>query len=156
MAAYSPRNSKFLRGVRQFLIPSRVCVKAKSDRIDTGMVRAWSRIIMSRTAQHSLDPELLECLLDVTDPKIGLSVVDLGLVYRATRDESGIDVELTLTARSCPLGEMLIEQARERLADCFGDVPRIGVRLVWQPSWKPDLITDRGRELLGLRPKEAA
>jgi len=111
---------------------------------------------MSRTAQHNLDPDLLECLLDVTDPEIGLSVVDLGLVYRATRDESGIDVELTLTARSCPLGEMLIEEARERLADRFRDVSRIGIGLVWHPPWKPDLINDRGREVLGLKPKEAA
>ena len=111
---------------------------------------------MTRTAKPSLDPELLECLLDVTDPEIGLSVVDLGLVYRATRDESGIDVELTLTARSCPLGEMLIDQARERLADRFRDVSRIGIGLVWNPPWKPDLINDRGRELLGLKPKEVA
>lgn len=111
---------------------------------------------MTRTAQPSLDPDLLECLLDVTDPETGLSVVDLGLVYRATRDDSGIDVELTLTARSCPLGEMLIEEARERLADRFRDVSRIGIGLVWHPPWKPDVINDRGRKLLGLKPKEAA
>lgn len=111
---------------------------------------------MSRTAQNILDPDLLESLLDVTDPEIGLSVIDLGLVYRATRGESGIDVELTLTARSCPLGEMLVEQARERLADRFRDVSRIRIGLVWDPPWKPELINDRGRELLGLKPKEVA
>ena len=111
---------------------------------------------MSRTAQPTLDPDLLECLLDVIDPEIGLSVVDLGLVYRATRDESGIDVELTLTARSCPLGEMLMDDARERLVARFPDVSRIGLDLVWHPQWKPDLITDRRRNLLGLTPKEAA
>jgi metal-sulfur cluster biosynthetic enzyme len=111
---------------------------------------------MTRTAQPSLDPDLLECLLDVTNPEIGLSVVDLGLVYRATRNESGIEVELTLTARSCPLGEMLIEEARERLADRFRDVSRIGIGLVWHPPWKPDLINDRGRELLGLKLRKSS
>jgi metal-sulfur cluster biosynthetic enzyme len=29
-----------------------------------------------------LDPALLECLVEVIDPEIGLNVVDLGLVYR--------------------------------------------------------------------------
>lgn len=111
---------------------------------------------MSRAANQPLDPDLLECLVDVMDPEIGLSVVDLGLIYRATHDENGINVALTLTTRACPLGEMIIEDARERLASRFPDSPRIGFDLVWQPPWNPDRITDRGRELLGRQPKEAA
>jgi metal-sulfur cluster biosynthetic enzyme len=120
------------------------------------MVQLGAQAVMSRTTQPTFDPDLLACLGGVIDPEIGLSVVDLGLVYRATRDESGIDVELTLTARSCPLGEMLIEEARDRLVDRFPGVSRIGLGLVWHPPWKPDLINERGRELLGLKPKEAA
>ncbi|SFJ04000.1 Metal-sulfur cluster biosynthetic enzyme [Bosea sp. OK403] len=111
---------------------------------------------MSPTAKPPLDPDLLECLVGVMDPEIGLSVVDLGLVYRATRDESGIDVALTLTSPACPLGEMILEDARERLASRFPDAARIALDLVWHPTWSPDLITDRGRRLLGHQPKEAA
>jgi metal-sulfur cluster biosynthetic enzyme len=103
-----------------------------------------------------LDPDITECLLDVMDPEVGLSVVDLGLVYDASRDADGINVAITLTTRACPLGEMIVEEARERLAGRFPDAPRIAVDLVWQPPWTPDLITDRGRELLGRHPKEAA
>jgi metal-sulfur cluster biosynthetic enzyme len=103
-----------------------------------------------------LDSDLTDCLLDVMDPEVGLSVVDLGLVYHASRNADGIAVALTLTTRACPLGEMIIEQVRERLTSRFPNEPRITVDLVWHPPWNPDLITDHGRELLGRKPKEAA
>ena len=103
-----------------------------------------------------LDPDVLDCLLEVMDPEVGLSIVDLGLVYRAKRGNDGIAVALTLTTRACPLGEMIVEDARERLARRFQDVPLVAVTLIWNPQWNPDRITDRGLELLGHRPRRAA
>ena len=103
----------------------------------------------------SLDPDLLECLQDVLDPEIGLSILDLGLVYRADRTPEGIDVALTLTTRACPLGELIVAQARERLTRRFQDVTRIDVKLVWEPVWNPDLITERGLAHLGRLPRKS-
>ena len=111
---------------------------------------------MSPTATHPLDPDILDCLQDVMDPEVGLSVVDLGLVYRAEHGDDGIDVALTLTTRACPLGEMILEDARERLVRRFQDVTRIAVALVWSPLWTPDRITPQGWELLGRAPRKAA
>lgn len=102
----------------------------------------------------ALDPDILECLQDVLDPEIGLSIVDLGLVYRADRASDGIDVALTLTTRACPLGELIVAEARERLARRFQDATRIDVKLVWEPIWNPDFITDRGLEHLGRPPRK--
>jgi metal-sulfur cluster biosynthetic enzyme len=96
-----------------------------------------------------LDPDVTDCLHAVMDPEVGLSVVDLGLVYHATRSAEGVNVAITLTTQACPLGEMIVEEARERLAARFPEAPSIAVDLVWTPPWSPDLITDRGRELLG-------
>ena len=106
--------------------------------------------------QDALDPDVLNCLTDVLDPEIGLSVVDLGLVYQARRTTDAVEVALTLTTRACPLGEMIVEEARERLAHRFQDAPRIDIRLVWDPVWKPDFITARGQELLGHAPRTVA
>jgi metal-sulfur cluster biosynthetic enzyme len=105
------------------------------------------------TGTEPLDPDVLDCLLEVMDPEVGLSVVDLGLVYRASRSDDGIAVALTLTPRACPLGEMIVEDARGRLARRFQHVPQVAVGLVWSPPWNPDRITDRGLELLGHRPR---
>jgi metal-sulfur cluster biosynthetic enzyme len=103
---------------------------------------------MSTTTTH-LDSGLCECLREVLDPEIGLNVVDLGLVIEAHRSSEEIAVKLTLTSRACPLGEMVVADVRERIASTYPTVARVNVDLVWDPIWSPDLITDRGFELLG-------
>lgn len=120
----------------------------------------WLRRRATRHAPHAeaderldhgdtLDPDVRDCLLDVLDPEVGISVVHLGLVYRAVRTRERIDVDLTLTARTCPLAGMIAEEARVCLQRRFNDCPTIEVRLVWSPAWSPDRITDRGLALLG-------
>lgn len=103
----------------------------------------------------TLDPDILDCLQEVLDPEIGLSVVDLGLVYQAERKDGNIEVALTLTTRACPLGEMIVEDARGRLQHGFPNTPHIAVNLVWSPPWTPDRMTNQGRELLGHAPGRA-
>jgi metal-sulfur cluster biosynthetic enzyme len=97
----------------------------------------------------SLDPDLCQCLRDVLDPEIGLNIVDLGLVLDAHRSADRISVRLTLTSRACPLGELVLAEVREKVAASYPEVARVDIKLVWDPIWTPDLITDRGYELLG-------
>lgn len=97
----------------------------------------------------TLDPGLCDCLREVLDPEIGLNIVDLGLVIEARRSMEEVAVKLTLTSRACPLGELVISDVRERIAANYPRVARVNVELVWDPMWSPDLITDRGYELLG-------
>ena len=97
----------------------------------------------------NLDAGLCECLRDVLDPEIGLNIVDLGLVLQAHRSADRIQVRLTLTSRACPLGELVLAEVREKVAASYPTVARVDIQLVWDPIWTPDLITDRGYELLG-------
>ncbi|WP_236960541.1 metal-sulfur cluster assembly factor [Methylobacterium durans] len=103
-----------------------------------------------------LDPEVLDCLEKVQDPEVGISIVHLGLVYRAVRKAGRIEVDLTLTARTCPLGDLLVEEARTCLLRRFGGNCPILVSLVWDPVWTPDRITQSGLELLGRRPQHVS
>jgi metal-sulfur cluster biosynthetic enzyme len=107
------------------------------------------------SSARELDPDLLECLQEVTDPEVGLSIVDLGLVYGAIRTQGAVRVAFTLTSRACPLGTLLLEETRERLAHRFQGTPCVDVQLVWDPPWSPAMITDRGRALLGRPPRNA-
>jgi len=59
-----------------------------------------------------------------------------------------VTVRLTLTSRACPLGEMVLGEVRQKMAQCYPEVTRMGVQPVWSPAWTPDRITDRGCELL--------
>lgn len=95
------------------------------------------------------DRDVLEALKSVNDPEIGINIVDLGLVYRAERGPRGIEVALTLSTPSCPLGDMLIEDAREALRARFPDAAAFHVELVWDPPWTPDRMSDDARRQLG-------
>lgn len=108
---------------------------------------------VSSPPSAALDPEVLDCLCAVIDPEIGLSVVDLGLIYRACRTPAGVEVDLTLTTQACPLGDMIVGDARAALRQRFVDAPAIDVTLVWEPTWSPDRISDHGLTLLGRAPR---
>lgn len=95
------------------------------------------------------DNDVLQALRGVNDPEIGINIVDLGLVYRAERTPDGIDVAFSLTTPSCPLGEMLIDEAREVLQRRFPDAASIHVELVWDPPWSPDRMSEAARRQLG-------
>ena len=53
------------------------------------------------------DPAILAALKEVLDPELGINIVDLGLIYRADWTPAGIEVAMTLTAPTCPAGELL-------------------------------------------------
>lgn len=95
------------------------------------------------------NPDILLALKDVLDPELGLNIVDLGLVYRAEWTREGIVVEMTMTTPTCPIGEMMTEQAEIALRRQFPDAASIRVHLLWDPPWSPDLMTEEGRRLLG-------
>jgi metal-sulfur cluster biosynthetic enzyme len=94
------------------------------------------------------DPDVLQALSGVIDPEVGVNIVDLGLVYRAERTPEAIAVALTPSTPSCPLSEMLVEQAREALQARFPGVSSIEVELAWDPPWTPDRMSDAARRQL--------
>ncbi len=88
------------------------------------------------------------------DPEIPLNIVDLGLVYdmRITAlpdGDSRIDVKMTLTAPGCGMGDAIAAEAHQKLAALPG-VTAVGVDLVWEPRWSPDMISPEGKERLGM------
>jgi metal-sulfur cluster biosynthetic enzyme len=97
-----------------------------------------------------MDEAVLNILREIEDPELGVNLVDLGLVYAAERAPLRIDVRMTATSRSCPLGEYLREEARARLLRAFPDTPDVDVELIWSPAWSPERMSAAGRAELGL------
>lgn len=97
-----------------------------------------------------MNADILAALKKVIDPELGTNIVDLGLVYHASFNAKGIDIELTMTTPACPLGEMMSEEIKAVLRDRFPDMPDICVDLVWDPPWTPDMMTEEARRQLGM------
>lgn len=95
------------------------------------------------------EADVLEILKEVTDPEIGVNVVDLGLVYRVLVEQDGlVNVEMTLTAPGCPMHDT-ISRTAEMAIETLDGVKEAKVHIVWDPPWTPDRLTDEGRRLLG-------
>jgi metal-sulfur cluster biosynthetic enzyme len=90
--------------------------------------------------------DLMEALLDVVDPELGIDVVNLGLIYGVHIDESDVcTLDMTLTSAACPLTDVIEDQARSATD---GLVQDLKINWVWMPPWGPDKITPDGRDQL--------
>ena len=54
-------------------------------------------------------------LREVVDPEIGLSVVEIGLVYGVTLRGDAAEIRLTTTSAACPVAETLADDVAEAL-----------------------------------------
>ena len=90
-------------------------------------------------------------LQGVIDPEVGINIVDLGLVYSVTVDAERLEVTMSLTTPACPMGNQLLEEAREALQAMVQDSLEVDIALVWEPPWNPQMMSDKAKQLLGWR-----
>lgn len=95
-----------------------------------------------------------EALKTCFDPEIPVNIVDLGLIYDLdiSAQEEGkhvVEVKMTLTAPGCGMGPVIAEDARGKIA-ALPTVSAAKVHIVWDPIWAPQMISEAGREKLGL------
>ncbi|MBK5209254.1 MAG: metal-sulfur cluster assembly factor [Flavobacteriaceae bacterium] len=99
---------------------------------------------------NTKEENVKELLREVIDPELMVNIIDLGLVYGIAVDESTqkIDIDLTLTSRGCPMGDMIIEDVTQKITSNYPD-NQVEVHLVWEPAWSMEKLTERGKEELG-------
>jgi metal-sulfur cluster biosynthetic enzyme len=83
--------------------------------------------------------QVTEALREVFDPELGMSVVDLGLIYGVEIEAGRVHVEMTLTTQGCPLHGSMTEWVRQAVGRVPGVVD-VTVALTFEPPWTPDRI----------------
>ncbi len=88
------------------------------------------------------------------DPEIPVDIVNLGLVYRCEitplgNGQRSISIDMTLTAPGCGMGEVLVADAREKIA-IIPTVADVTVELVFDPPWNVGMMSDEARLQTGL------
>lgn len=94
---------------------------------------------------------VVEMLKTVYDPEIPVNVYDLGLIYRIelSDDLKQLDVDMTMTAPSCPMADFIMEDVRQKLESIEG-LTTVNVNLVFEPEWTQDMMTEEAKLELGL------
>lgn len=75
----------------------------------------------------------------VIDPEVGLNIVDLGLVYGITCQNTSVKVHVTMTFMGCPMTRY-IQTSMENVLSKMPNVEEWEVELVWSPPWSPAMI----------------
>jgi metal-sulfur cluster biosynthetic enzyme len=95
-----------------------------------------------------------EELKKVIDPELFVNVVDLGLIYTvgigpSETGDNQVSIEMTMTSPACPAGPQLIANCKQVVGqmESVGDVE---VKIVMEPPWTPDRMTDDARDQLGI------
>lgn len=88
-----------------------------------------------------------ENLRTVVDPELGVSIVDLGLVYDVkVQEDNNVNVEMTLTSPACPVGAVIQAQAHSAVKK-LAWVKDVNVKLVWSPRWDPRLMASEDAKM---------
>lgn len=103
---------------------------------------------------EALEAAAWSALATCYDPEIPIDIVNLGLIYgcEVTPDADGgfrIDLRMTLTAPGCGMGSLIAEEAGEKLHALPG-VNDVCVKLVWDPPWCREMISEAAKLQLGL------
>ncbi|MGI9317561.1 MAG: iron-sulfur cluster assembly protein, partial [bacterium] len=90
----------------------------------------------------------------VYDPEIPINVVDLGLIYecqinKLSDDAREITVQMTLTAPGCGMGDILVEDVRDKVA-IIPTVEQTHVELVFDPPWSTEMMSEAAKLEAGL------
>lgn len=97
------------------------------------------------------EERIVEVLKTVYDPEIPVNVYDLGLIYRIelSDDLTRLDVDMTMTAPSCPMADFIVEDVRLKLENIEG-LSSVNVNLVFEPEWTQDMMTEEAKLELGM------
>lgn len=110
--------------------------------------------IPDNATDNDIEAVIWEQLKTVYDPEIPVDIVNLGLVYRCDiktlgNGQRSVSVDMTLTAPGCGMGEVLVADAREKIA-IIPTIADVEVELVFDPPWNVGMMSDEARLQTGM------
>ncbi len=96
--------------------------------------------------QSEIEGRIIEALKTVYDPEIPVDIYELGLIYQIELDEEQghADIVMTVTAPGCPVAGAMPGWVQEAVESVDG-IESCRVDLVWDPPWRPDLMSMRAK-----------
>ena len=104
---------------------------------------------MIQKSAKALQAKMLAQLKKVLDPELGVSLVDLGLIYETSLSKKGVaHIRMTLTTMGCPLFPVIEKDIENHLME-IPEVNEVKIELTFDPPWDPSKMTDDAKAKLG-------
>ena len=95
------------------------------------------------------EEQVLKMLKTVFDPEIPVNIYDLGLIYKVDiTDDGTCNIDMTLTAPSCPAADFLVEDIEQKVRSVEG-INKVVVNIVFEPAWTKDMMSEEAKLELG-------
>ncbi|MCK6405742.1 MAG: metal-sulfur cluster assembly factor [Rhodocyclaceae bacterium] len=104
---------------------------------------------MQADEASAVEARVRDALREVIDPEAGINIVELGLVYRIEARAGAVEIDLTMTSPTCPMGEMIEDEARQAVAGVLPSGINADLRIVWEPPWGPERMSEQARRHFG-------
>ena len=95
------------------------------------------------------EEDVRQALRTVEDPEAGMSVLDLGLVYKIEIQSGRVCVDMTMTSPACPASDYITDEAAAAIRAVAPEGTDVEVRLVWEPPWTPDRMSGEAQKRFG-------
>lgn len=89
-------------------------------------------------------------LLEVMDPELNISIVDLGLIYQTKIIKNKVKVIMTLTTIGCPLFSLIENQIKDKIKELGVKEKDISLELTFDPPWTMDKMSKKAKAMLGI------
>lgn len=104
---------------------------------------------MEQTEKTWIEERIVDVLKTVYDPEIPVDIYELGLIYRIeVKDNGDVEIDMTLTAPSCPAADFIMEDVRQKV-DSLEGVNNATVNLLFEPAWDQSMMSEEARVELG-------
>ena len=105
-------------------------------------------------SKEDIEKVIWDQLKTCYDPEIPINIVDLGLIYRCeiTNNDNSkreVEIDMTLTAPGCGMGDILVEDAKEKV-EIIPTIHNVKVELVFDPPWSQNMMSDEAKLQTGM------
>ena len=90
--------------------------------------------------------QILAKINEIPDPDLGISLVELGLIYNIEVKDGVVEILMTLTTPMCPVASTLEGMIKEKL----GRDTKVNISFTFDPPWTADRIKEETKLKLGL------
>lgn len=89
---------------------------------------------------NPIENKVLNQLKKVLDPELGVSIVDLGLIYEVEVDGKIAKVLMTLTFPGCPMISYMKNDIKEELLQ-LPEIKKVEIALTFDPPWSKEMVS---------------